>query len=106
MTPTPPFLEGDDTAFAFYMPEDSIIAGMRGVLLYATKRRDPVEEDCVMFVMKNGSLHVRIIMEIHPDHFSTLRLTSRDSMRSAKEKIKFDQINEMAVIAGTCRISS
>ena len=58
--PAPPQLEGDETAFAFYMPDDTFDPWMKsGTMCYATKRRDPVKGDTIMITDKNGKTKVR-----------------------------------------------
>jgi hypothetical protein len=99
--PAPPQLEGDETAFAFHMPDNSLGSWFKtGVLMYATKRRDPVPGDLVMITDKNGKTRVRLLLDITE---SGLKL-SKSLPEQEDETLSFDDISEIAIVAMTCRI--
>jgi transcriptional regulator with XRE-family HTH domain len=91
----PPQLEGDETAFAFYMPDDSYDPWFKsGSLLFATKRRDPVAGDTVMITDKNGRTRVRSLLGIDE---SGLRLSKSHPVKE-DEVLPFDDIKEIAIV--------
>jgi len=93
--PAPPQLEGDETAFAFHMPDDSFDPWLKsGMMLYATKRRDPVTGDTVMITDKNGKTRVRLMMGMDE---SGIRL-SKSMPAKEDEKLAFDDISEIAIV--------
>jgi transcriptional regulator with XRE-family HTH domain len=98
--PAPPQLEGDETAFAFHMPDNSFGMWFKtGGLMYATKRRDPLPGDMVMVTDKNGKTRVRLLMDITENG---LKLTK--SMPEKEDEIlTFDQVAEIAIVIVTVR---
>jgi transcriptional regulator with XRE-family HTH domain len=93
--PAPPQLEGDETAFAFYMPDDTFEPWMKsGTMCYATKRRDPVSGDTVMITDKNGKTKIRSLMGIDE---SGLRLSKSHPVKE-DEVMPFDDIAEIAIV--------
>jgi transcriptional regulator with XRE-family HTH domain len=91
----PPQLEGDETAFAFYMPDDSYDPWFKsGSLFFATKRRDPVAGDTVMIIDKNDRTRVRSLLGIDE---SGLRLSKTHPVKD-DETMGFDEIKEIAVV--------
>jgi len=93
--PAPPQLEGDETAFAFHMPDNSFDPYMKsGTLLFATKRRDPVAGDLVLVTDKNGRSQVLILLDITENG---LKL-SKFPIETAREVVPFDDIQDIAVV--------
>jgi transcriptional regulator with XRE-family HTH domain len=93
--PAPPQLEGDETAFAFYMPDDSFDPWIKsGMMLYATKRRDPVTGDTVMITDKNGKTRVRLMLGMDE---SGMKL-SKTMPSKEDERMAFDDIAEIAIV--------
>ena len=99
--PAPPQLEGDETAFAFHMPDSSLGSWFKtGVLMYATKRRDPVPGDLIMITDKNEKTRVRLLLDITENG---LKL-SKSIPEKEDETVQFEDIKEIAVVAMTCRV--
>jgi transcriptional regulator with XRE-family HTH domain len=99
--PAPPQLEGDETAFAFHMPDSSLGMWFKtGVLMYATKRRDPVPGDLVVLTDKSEKTRVRLLLDITENG---LKL-SKSLPEKEDEVIQFDDIKEIAIVAMTMRI--
>ncbi|WP_439357933.1 helix-turn-helix domain-containing protein [Bradyrhizobium sp. DASA03007] len=99
--PAPPQLEGDETAFAFHMPDNSLGNWAKtGCLMYATKRRDPVPGDLVVITDKNEKTRVRMLLDITE---AGLKL-SKSMPEKEDETLTFDEISEIAIVAMTCRI--
>jgi hypothetical protein len=93
--PAPPQLEGDETAFAFHMPDDTFDPWIKsGMMLYATKRRDPVTGDTIMITDKNGKTRVRLMLGMDE---SGIRL-SKSMPPKEDEKMDFDDIHEIAIV--------
>jgi transcriptional regulator with XRE-family HTH domain len=98
--PAPPQLEGDETAFAFHMPDNSFGMWFKtGGLMYATKRRDPLPGDMVMITDKNGKTRVRLLMDITENG---LKLT-KSMPEKEDEVLAFDEISEIAIVIVTVR---
>jgi transcriptional regulator with XRE-family HTH domain len=96
----PPQVEGDETAFAFYMPDDTYDPWFKsGSLVFATKRRDPVAGDIVMITDKNDRTKVRSLMGIDE---SGLRLSKTHPVKE-DEVLAFDEIKEIAIVVGFMR---
>jgi transcriptional regulator with XRE-family HTH domain len=99
--PAPPQLEGDETAFAFHMPDSSLGAWVKtGQLMYATKQRDPVPGDLVVITDKNEKTRVRLLLDITENG---LKL-SKSIPEKEDEAMPFDDIKDIAIVAMTCRI--
>ena len=93
--PAPPQLEGDETAFAFYMPDDTFDPWMKsGTMCYATKRRDPVKGDTVMITEKNGKTKVRSLFGNGRGRASL----SKSHPVQEDEVMPFDDIAEIAIV--------
>lgn len=91
----PPQLEGDETAFAFHMPDDTFDPWVKsGSLVYATKRRDPVKGDTVMITGKDGKTRVRSLMGMDEGGLSL----SRSLPVKEDEKMAFDDISDIALV--------
>jgi transcriptional regulator with XRE-family HTH domain len=91
----PPQLEGDETAFAFHMPDDTYDPWWKsGMLLYATKRRDPTAGDTVMITDKNGKTRVRLMLGMDE---GGVRLSKTHPVKE-DEKMSFDDISEIAIV--------
>jgi len=91
----PPQLEGDETAFAFHMPDDTFDPWMKsGSLVFATKRRDPVKGDTIVVTDKNGKTRVRLLMGMDE---SGLALSKSIPVKE-EEKMNFDDISDIAII--------
>lgn len=92
----PPQLEGDETAFAFHMPDDTFDPWIKsGALLFATKRRDPVKGDTIMITDKNGKTRVRLLMGMDEGGLSL----SKTMPAKEDEKMAFDDITDIAIVA-------
>lgn len=91
----PPQLDGDDTAFAFYMPEDTFDPWIKqGMLLFATKRRDPMAGDTIVITDKNGKTRVRLLMGIDEAGFKL----SKSMPVKEDERIPFDDIKDIGIV--------
>jgi transcriptional regulator with XRE-family HTH domain len=98
--PAPPQLEGDETAFAFHMPDNSFGQWFKtGNLMYATKRRDPVPGDLVMITGKDEKTRVRLLVDINEGGLSL----SKSMPVKEDESMTFDDIKEIAVVVVTVR---
>ncbi|ARQ95258.1 hypothetical protein [Bradyrhizobium phage BDU-MI-1] len=94
--PAPPQLEGDETAFAFHMPDNSFGQWLKtGALMYATKRRDPVAGDMVMITGKDEKTKVRLLCDINENGLAL----SKSMPVKEDETVAFDDIKEIAVIS-------
>ncbi|MCA1379489.1 helix-turn-helix transcriptional regulator [Bradyrhizobium sp. BRP05] len=97
----PPALEGDDTAFAFHMPDDSFGDWLKaGSLMFGTKRRDPIAGDMVLVTGKDGKSRVRLLTGIDE---KGLRLTKEMPPKN-EENFKFDDIQDIAIVAVIVRV--
>lgn len=91
----PPQLEGDETAFGFYMPDDTFDPWVKsGCLMFATKRRDPVRGDTIMMTGKDGKTRVRLLMGMDEEGLSL----SKSLPPKEDEKVKFDDISDIAIV--------
>lgn len=94
--PCPYSLEGDETAFAFYMPGTDLEPWWRaGTLMYATQRRDPYANDMILVTDKNGKSKVRLLLELNEQGL----VTTKEHPTKKTELIKFDDIEDVAIIA-------
>lgn len=99
--PAPPQLEGDETAFAFNMPDDSFGDWLKaGSLLFGTKRRDPIGGDMILVTAKDGKSRVRLLVGIDENG---LRLT-KEMPPKGEETLKFDDIQDIAIVAVIVRV--
>ena len=95
--PAPPQLEDDETAFAFYMPDESFEPWLKsGSLMFATKRRDPVRNDVVVVTDKNERTRVRLLCGIDEGGLRMLTKFGSDE----EERIPFDDIKEISILVG------
>ncbi|TYO65435.1 helix-turn-helix transcriptional regulator [Bradyrhizobium hipponense] len=93
--PAPPQLEGDETAFAFHMPDNTFDPWFKsGSLMFATKRRDPVAGDTIVVTDKNGRARVRLLMDITE---AGLKLT-KTIPATEDEVVSFDDIGDIAIV--------
>ena len=93
--PAPPQLDGDETAFAFHMPDNTFDPWIKsGSLMFATKRRDPVAGDTVLVTDKNGRSRVRLLMDMTE---TGLKL-SKTHPATEDEVVGFDDIGDIAII--------
>ncbi|MGX9944960.1 helix-turn-helix domain-containing protein [Bradyrhizobium denitrificans] len=93
--PAPPQLEGDETAFAFHMPDNTFDPWFKsGSLMFATKRRDPVAGDTVVLTDKNGRSRVRLLMDITE---AGLKL-AKTHPATEDEVVTFDDIQDLAIV--------
>jgi transcriptional regulator with XRE-family HTH domain len=91
----PPQLDGDATAFAFHMPDNTFDPWFKsGSLMFASKARDPVAGDTVLLTDKNGKARVRILMDITE---AGLKL-SKSLPAVEDEVVKFDDVQDIAVV--------
>jgi transcriptional regulator with XRE-family HTH domain len=99
--PVPPQLEGDETAFAFNMPDDSFGDWLKaGSLLFGTKRRDPISGDIILVTAKDGKSRVRLLVGIDE---KGLKLT-KEMPPKGEETMKFDDIQDIAIVAVIVRV--
>jgi hypothetical protein len=104
--PCPRILKGDPSAFAFYMHEKSLAPVIRqGVLLYCSKMRDPGPGDTALLGVKGKGSIVRIITDITEEGLDVLHLETKDgwSVKSVRDVIPFDDLDEISLIIATSR---
>jgi transcriptional regulator with XRE-family HTH domain len=95
--PAPPQLDGDETAFAFHMPDESFDPWLQsGTLMFATKRRDPVRNDMIVITDRNERTKVRLLLGIDENG---LRLLTKIGSEE-EERVSFDDIKEIAILIG------
>lgn len=95
-----PALDGDDTLFAFYMPDSSLEPLIKaGTLMFASKRRDPINGDLVFISDKDGRVRVRCLMSIDSEG---LKL-SKTLPAKVDEAMDFEQIAEVAIVLADVR---
>ncbi|WP_316196687.1 helix-turn-helix domain-containing protein [Bradyrhizobium sp. SZCCHNS3053] len=93
--PAPPQLDGDETAFAFHMPDNTFDPWFKsGCLMFATKRRDPVAGDTVVVTDKNGRSRVRLLMDITE---KGLKL-SKTHPATEDETVSFDDVSDISIV--------
>jgi transcriptional regulator with XRE-family HTH domain len=93
--PAPPQLEGDETAFAFHMPDNTFDPWLKsGALMFATKRRDPVAGDTVLITDKANKSRVRLLVDIAENG---LKLAKTMPV-SDEEIMAFDDVQDIAVV--------
>jgi transcriptional regulator with XRE-family HTH domain len=91
----PPQLEGDETAFGFRMPDDSLGQWLpAGALMFATKWRDPIAGDLVMVTGKDDRTRVRLMVGIDEAGLKLAKIPP-----SMEEVIAFDDIAEIAIVS-------
>lgn len=99
LAPMLPQLEGDDTAFAFYMPDKSMEPFVpNGCLMYGTLRRDPRAGDVVLITKSDDRSIVRIVKDITDKGFELTRCAD------VSESLPFDEVKEFAIVAAIVRI--
>jgi len=89
----------DETAFAFYIPEEYV--GLhKDALAFASQRRDPIPNDLVLFELKDGERRFRCVYEVKSDGYVTIRPLKfpLKSAKIEKETIKFHEIDQMSVV--------
>jgi transcriptional regulator with XRE-family HTH domain len=97
-TSTPPQLKGDPSLFAFTMFNSDLEPALQsGALVFATRRRDPIAGDTVLLTDKRGLSRVRFLLDISE---AGLRL-SRSIPMKEEELVSFDDIDDLAIIAGS-----
>jgi transcriptional regulator with XRE-family HTH domain len=93
-------MDGDETAFAFLMPDDSLQPAVRsGMKLFATKRRDPAQGDIVLLVDKDGRARVRFVDTVDEDGFHLERLHPEKK----GEVLAFTDVEDFGVVEGVWR---
>ncbi|KOX53850.1 hypothetical protein ADL19_14850 [Streptomyces purpurogeneiscleroticus] len=98
--PCPPQMSGDETAFAFLMPDDSLSPAVRSSMrLFATKRRDPAQGDIVLLVDKEGRARVRFVEAVDEDGFHLERLHPEKK----GEVLAFSDVEDFGVVEGVWR---
>jgi transcriptional regulator with XRE-family HTH domain len=91
----PPQLKDDDTAFGFYMPDDSLDPWFKaGSLMFASKSRDPIAGDILVVTDKSGRARVRILVGLNENGLTL----SKSMPAKDDEKIGFDDIGELAIV--------
>jgi transcriptional regulator with XRE-family HTH domain len=97
--PCPPQMTGDDTAFAFRMPDDSLSPLVRGgMMMFATKRRDPASGDILLVIDGDNRAKVRLVASVDEDGIHT-RVDDKVDL------IKFDEIKDFGIVEGIWRRS-
>lgn len=95
-----PQLKGDDTGFAFYMPDDSMAPVVHaGMLCYGSKRRDPKADDLLLITTADGRSTVRIFVGMDSKGLKLAGMETTDD-----KTVAFDDIREMALVAAVVRI--
>jgi transcriptional regulator with XRE-family HTH domain len=93
--PAPPQLDGDETAFAFHMPDNTFDPWFKsGSLMFATKRRDPVAGDTLLITDKGERSRVRLLMDITE---KGLKL-AKTIPAVEDEVVSFDEIKDIAIV--------
>jgi hypothetical protein len=101
MVPRPPQLDGDDTAFAFHMPNTDLEPWIpAGTLVYATNQRDPKSGDNIVLTNKEGRTSVRLLMEMNENGV----VLSKSHPVKPDETIPFDEIENIAICAVWVRV--
>lgn len=96
----PPYMMGDETAFAFRMPDDSLAPIVRGgMLMFATKRRDPSSGDILLVIDDTGRARVRMVTDVDSDGIHIERLHPERK----SEVIPFEGISDFGVVDGIWR---
>lgn len=91
----PPQLEGDDSAFGFYMPGSDLEPWVpAGSLCFATRKRDPKVGDVVMITKKDGRSFVRVVMDVTEKGFSL----SKSHPARKEEMIPFDDVEDYGIV--------
>lgn len=99
----PYWLEGDETAFAFHAPDDTLGPFFHaGMTVYATQRRDPVVKDLVVLCYPDGSCVIRGVEKVNKDGYTVVHYRSGEP--PITEQVKFKDISEVSIIAGTKRV--
>jgi transcriptional regulator with XRE-family HTH domain len=97
--PAPPQMAGDDTAFAFRMPDDSLAPLVRGgMMMFATRRRDPASGDILLVIDGDDRAKVRLVASVDEDGIHT-------ALDGKSDLIKFDDIKDFGVVEGIWRRS-
>jgi hypothetical protein len=105
-TECPPWLLGDDTAFAVYITEDNAsLFATRGAVVFGTKCRMPDKGDIGLFFMKDGQFVVRYVVSTEDGKFVVLTFpTSTTNPKIRRETIKATDTTEIALMAGSRRL--
>jgi len=91
----PPQIEGDETAFAFYMPGNDLDPWVpAGSLCFATKKRDPKAGDAVLITKGDGRSFVRVVMDITEKGF----VTAKSHPAKKEETLDFDSIEDFGIV--------
>ncbi|TXM69636.1 helix-turn-helix transcriptional regulator [Methylobacterium sp. WL120] len=97
----PPQMMNDETAFAFRMPDDALAPLIRGgMMMFATKRRDPSAGEIVLIVDNAGRAKVRLVTDVNESGIGVRKLCDEDV-----ETIPFDDVKEFGVVDGIWRRS-
>ncbi|AWB20630.1 hypothetical protein DA075_06585 [Methylobacterium currus] len=96
----PPYMLGDETAFAFRMPDDSLAPVIRGgSMMFATKRRDPTSGDILLVIDESGRALVRLVTDVDSAGIHVERL----SPERKAETVSFDDVKDFGVVEGIWR---
>jgi hypothetical protein len=91
----PALLAGDDTAFAFYNPDEALSPWLKPrSLMFATKARDPVAGDLVMVTDRQGRTRVRLLLSINEDGLQL----SKSMPAVVDEIFRFEDIEDIATV--------
>lgn len=94
--PSPPQFEGDDSAFAFYVPDAGLQPWIKaGALMFATKRRDPIAGDIVLVTDQEGRSGVRLLNHLDENGLAL----SRAYPEKTDETLTYDEVFEIAIVA-------
>jgi transcriptional regulator with XRE-family HTH domain len=93
--PSPPQLDGDTTAFAFYVPDNSMDPVYKsGQLVFATQHRDALEGDTVLVTDKQGKSRIRMLLSIDETGFGL----SKSLPAKVDETLSFDELSDIAIV--------
>ncbi|MGJ4945162.1 helix-turn-helix domain-containing protein [Bradyrhizobium sp. HKCCYLS1011] len=99
--PAPPQLDGDETGFAFHVPDDSFGLWLKaGSLCYGTKRRDPVAGDMILVTGKDGKSKVRLLTSIDEKGL----VMTKTMPAGDEERMAFEDVAEIAIVAVIVRL--
>ncbi len=91
----PPVLENDPSAFAFFMPDDSLSPWIiRDATLYATEQGEPSVGDLILITRDDGRSRVRMVSEID----ETGLVLSRPTPFGDEEHVSHEEAHYMAII--------
>lgn len=91
----PPQLEGDETVFAFHLPDDTLAPwAPAGTLAFATQKRDPKKDDVVVLTRGDGRSSVRVVVDVDARGV----VVSKSLPAKEDEIVPFKNISDIAVV--------